>query len=105
LAEVVRCSALNTAAGRGDETLNSGCVVSAGEFFFLGLDALEDGDGEDVGIDLFVEVENLQDFLLGFRLVEEGSVAFLPEEFAGPEEGFWESAQAQRRRKGTYGGS
>jgi hypothetical protein len=87
LAQVVRRPALDTAARGGDKALDGGGVVASGEFLFLGLLALEDGDGEEVVVDRRVQVEDLEDLLVGLGAREEGSVALLPQELARAEEG------------------
>lgn len=85
---MMRCSTLDTPTCSRDESLDGGGVVSTCEFLLFGFDALENGDGEEVVVDCFVKVEDLEDFLVCFGLGEEGSVAFLPEEFTSSEEGF-----------------
>ena len=46
LTEVVGRSSLDTTTGCRDESLDSGGVVSSGEFLLDGLDTWNDGDGE-----------------------------------------------------------
>jgi hypothetical protein len=55
----MRRSALDTTSAGGDEALDGGRVVSTGKLFFLRLDALENGDSEDLRIDPLVQVEDL----------------------------------------------
>jgi hypothetical protein len=69
---------LDAATGRWDKAFDSGRVVSTGEFLLLRLDALENGNSENVGIDLFVQVENVKYLLRRFGFRKEGGVALLP---------------------------
>jgi len=83
LPETMRCRALDTTAGRGDEAFNGRCVESTSELFLVRLDARNDRNGEEVFVHLAIEVEDLTDFGIGFRFGEMSSVTFLPEELAG----------------------
>jgi len=83
------CSSLDSSSSGGDESFDGGGVVSSGEFLLGRLDTGDNGDSEEVGIDSSVQIENLEDFLVGFLLVEESSMAFLPQEFTGSEEWFY----------------
>ena len=85
----MRRGGLDAAPRGGYEPLDGGGVQPAGEFLFFGFDAWDDGDGEQVGVDPAVEVEDLADFGVGFGFGEVCGVAFLPEEFARAEEGLW----------------
>lgn len=86
LSQVVGSSGLDTSARGGDETFHSGGVITTGKLFLLGLFTGDDGHSEDIFVDLSVELENVEDFLVSIGLVEEGGVAFLPEELSGTEE-------------------
>lgn len=86
---------LNSTSGGGDETFEGGGVQASGEFLFLGFHTWDDGNGEEVFVDLAVEVEDLSDFRVGFFFGEEGGVAFLPEELSGPEEGFYGTRECE----------
>lgn len=83
------CGRLDTPSGGGDESFDGGGVEATCEFLFFGFDAGDDGDGEEVFVDLAVELEDLADFGVGFCLCEVRGVAFLPEELAGSEERLW----------------
>ena len=61
--------------------------MPAGETLHLRLAALDDWDGEQVFVDLLVEIEVVTDHFLGFVVGGVGGVAFLPQEFPGAEEG------------------
>ncbi|KAI3476391.1 hypothetical protein L1887_62043 [Cichorium endivia] len=87
LTEAVRSAALDTTAGGGDEALDGGGVVTAGELFLLRLDTGHDGDGEELLVHLAVEVEDVHDLLVGLLERDVGGVALLPEELARAEEG------------------
>jgi hypothetical protein len=82
LPETMRCRGLDTTAGGGDKAFNGRCVEATSELFLLGLDARNDGDGEEVFIHLAIEVKDLAHFGVGFRFGEICSVTFLPEELA-----------------------
>jgi hypothetical protein len=69
---------LNTSSGGRDESLDSGCVISSGEFLLDRLDTWNNGDGEQVDVDLSVEFKDVEDLGVGLGFVEESSVAFLP---------------------------
>lgn len=83
---MVRSGSLDTSAGGRDETLYSGGVITTGELFLFRLFTGDDGHSEDIFIDLSVEIKNVENFLVSIGLVEEGGVAFLPEEFSGTKE-------------------
>lgn len=57
--KAVRGAALNTAAGRGDETFNGGCVKSTGKLLLLGFDTWDDRDREELLIYAAIEVKDL----------------------------------------------
>lgn len=86
LTQMVRSGSLDTSAGGRDETLYSGGVITTGELFLFRLFTGDDGHSEDIFIDLSVEIENVENFLVSIGLVEEGGVAFLPEKFSGTKE-------------------
>ena len=88
LSQTVRCCSLDTTSSGRDETFDSRGVKPTSKFLFLRLDSWDDGHGEEVFVDLTVEVEDFSDFNVSFCLCQMGGVAFLPEEFPGAEEGF-----------------
>ena len=62
-------------------------VFRAGELFFLGLVALDDGHGQPVLADVGVDLQHPERFLPGLFLCGVDGVALLPEELAAAEEG------------------
>lgn len=80
---------MDATARGGDETFDGGGVETACEFFLFGFDAGDDGNCEKFFVYATVEIEDLEDFGVGFGFGEVGSVALLPEELTGTEEGFW----------------
>lgn len=86
LTQVVGSGGLDTSAGGRDETLYSGGVITTRKLFLLRLFTGDNWHSEDIFIDLSVELENVENFLVSICFVEEGGVAFLPEEFSGTEE-------------------
>lgn len=87
LAKAVRRGALDPASRCGYESFKSSGVESSGEFLLFRFDTRYDRDGEEVFVNLAVEVEDMQDFSIGLSFGEVGRVTFLPEEFACAEEG------------------
>lgn len=83
---------MDAATGGGDEAFNGRGVETACEFFFFGFDTGDDGHCEELFIDAAVEVEDFEDFGVGFGFGEVRGVTLLPEELAGTEEGLCESA-------------
>ena len=81
-----RCS-LDTTTRGGHKSLYSRSIQTAGELLLLGLDAGDDGHGEQVLVDLAVVLEDLEHLLVGLGLGQVCGVALLPEELAGTEEG------------------
>lgn len=87
LAETVGGGTLDTTSGGGDIALAGGGEETAGKLLLLGLAATDGGDGKELRVDARVVVENLKDFLLGGLARQVRSVALLPEELTGAEEG------------------
>ena len=85
----MRCGCLDSAPRGWDEPFEGSGVQSSCEFLLLRLDTRDNGDGEEVFIDLAVQVEDLSHFGVGFGFGEESGVAFLPEELARAEEWLW----------------
>lgn len=85
----MRCGCLDSAARGWDESFEGSGIQSSCEFLLLRLDTWDNGDGEEVFVDLTVEVEDLSHLSVGFGFGEEGGVAFLPEELARAEEWLW----------------
>jgi hypothetical protein len=77
---------LNTTTSSGDEPLDGGSIVSSSKFLLSRLLSRDDRDSEQIRVDPAVEVEDGEDLLIGFGLLEECSVSFLPEEFTGTKE-------------------
>ena len=65
---------------------SGGCIVSTSELFLFCLFAPDDRDGQEVFVDLAIEVEDDQDLLLGLVEGRESRVTLLPQELTGPEE-------------------
>lgn len=89
LSEAVRGRTLNSTAGGGDEALDGSCVETPGELLLLGLNAGDDGHGEELLVHSSVEVEDLEHLLVRFRLGQMRGVALLPQELASTEERLW----------------
>ena len=83
LSQAVGCAGLDATACGRDEAFDGGGVVCAREFLVVGLDALDDGDGQEVFIYGGVVVEDLSYFFAGAFFRQMRCVAFLPEKFAG----------------------
>jgi hypothetical protein len=98
LTKAVGGSSLDTATSGRDETLDGGGVETSGELLLLRLDTGNDGNGEELLVNAAVEVEDLENLLVGFGLGEEGGVALLPEELTSTEEGLCERQICQYKR-------
>mmetsp|Transcript_4968 Transcript_4968/g.12067 ORF Transcript_4968/g.12067 Transcript_4968/m.12067 type:complete len:440 (+) Transcript_4968:100-1419(+) len=87
LAEVVRRCTLNSTPRRGDEGLDSRRVVRTREGLSLRLRAPDNRNRKQLFVDQRVELKDVENFLLGGRLVCKSSVALLPQELSCPQEG------------------
>lgn len=88
LAEAVGSCALDTASGCWDEAFQGRRVQATCELLFFGLDTGNNGNGQEVLIDLAIELENLADLDIRLGFGEMGGVPFLPQELASTEERF-----------------
>ena len=86
LAEAVRSRALDASAGVGHEGLHRGGVKPARELLLLGLDARDDGHGEELLVHPAVEVEDVSHLLVRVSLVGERGVTLLPQKFSRSDE-------------------
>mmetsp|Transcript_28833 Transcript_28833/g.52959 ORF Transcript_28833/g.52959 Transcript_28833/m.52959 type:complete len:435 (-) Transcript_28833:189-1493(-) len=87
LAQAVAGGTLDGLAGLRDEGFDSGSVKGTGELLLATLASLDDRDGQEVLIHLAVELEDFEDLGLSLSLRGKGSVALLPQEFTGADEG------------------
>ena len=86
LAQVMRCSTLDTSTTDRDVELDSCRVLSTGKSFILGLVTTDDGDGEKLFVDVSVDFLDLE-LELGCALASSVSgVTFLPEELTCADE-------------------
>lgn len=86
LAQLVAGRGLNASAVLVYPGLDRSSVEGPGELLGLGLCALNHRDCKEVLVNLPVELENCVDKGIGFGLCSVGSMALLPEEFAGANE-------------------
>jgi hypothetical protein len=93
LSEAVRGSSLDTSTGSRDETFDSSSVETSGELLLLRFDTGNDGDCEEFFVNSSVEIEDLENFFVGFLFREECGVTFLPEELSGSKERFCRAAK------------
>mmetsp|Transcript_6675 Transcript_6675/g.22987 ORF Transcript_6675/g.22987 Transcript_6675/m.22987 type:complete len:376 (-) Transcript_6675:559-1686(-) len=87
LAEAVRGTALHPLARGRDEGLHGGGVQSSRKLFLLGFLSPHHRHGQELLVDLGVEVQDVQDLGVGLRLGSKGGVALLPQELPAPDEG------------------
>mmetsp|Transcript_4792 Transcript_4792/g.11378 ORF Transcript_4792/g.11378 Transcript_4792/m.11378 type:complete len:265 (+) Transcript_4792:962-1756(+) len=86
LSEAVGRGTLDPSSGGRNERLDGGSVQTASELFFLSLLPLDHRDGEQILVDILVQLEDGQDLLLGLAPVGERRVSLLPEELARADE-------------------
>ncbi|KAF1760384.1 hypothetical protein GCK72_008633 [Caenorhabditis remanei] len=86
---MMRSGSLNSTSVACDVRLDGRCEVTTGELLLLGFASLDDRDGEKFIVDTGVEIQNLEDFLLGVGCVGVSGVTLLPQELAGAEEWSW----------------
>lgn len=86
LAQAMGGTTLNTTASCRDVTLNGSGVETTSKFLFLGLLALDHGNGKKLGVNIGIPVKNLQHFFPGSILSQVGSVALLPQELTSTQE-------------------
>lgn len=100
--------ALGPSTGRRNETLDRRGVVCPCKLLLLILPTRENGDGEAVGVDPAVEVEDVENLFLGIGSSEESRVTFLPQELSRAEEEFCQMLISSGLSDGydaTHGGS
>ena len=86
LPEAVRGGALDAATRRGDKRLHGGGVEATRELLLLGLDARDDGHGEEFLVDAAVELEDATHLAVRLSLVGEARVPLLPQKLARADE-------------------
>ena len=82
----VRGGALYAPAVHRDNALDSGGVVASGELLEFRFLPLDHRNGQELLVDCRVHIEDHSDLGRGLRETGVGSVAFLPQELAGPQE-------------------
>mmetsp|Transcript_35021 Transcript_35021/g.53759 ORF Transcript_35021/g.53759 Transcript_35021/m.53759 type:complete len:601 (-) Transcript_35021:128-1930(-) len=85
--ELMGSSSLDATAGNWHVDLHRSGEESTSELLILRLLSLDAGDSQEILVDVGVIVEDLENPLGGVLLVSVGSVALLPEELAGSDEG------------------
>ena len=86
LPKTVRGTTLDTTASGGNVALHGGGVGTTGKLLLLRLLTLDHGNGQELLIDAGVQVQNLDDLLMGSILGQMSSVALLPQELTGSQE-------------------
>lgn len=83
------CGTLDPAAGGWDVALACGGKETTSEFLFFGFASLDCGHSEELRVDARVPVKDGKNLSLSSCPSLVRSVALLPEELAGAEEGLW----------------
>lgn len=87
LSKVMRSGSLDSTTIGGDVTFDGCGVVASRELLALRLASLDDGNRQQIFVDRAVQLQNVEDFLVGLFLGGERGVSLLPQELSASEEG------------------